>query len=75
MNKMKFVKECFTEADNETWDIGRVLWVMGTLTYIIVSAHAGWLHPDHWDMQSFGVGLGAVLAAGGGMIWMKGKEQ
>ncbi len=71
---MKFVRELFTEADNTTWDLGRLQWFVGTLVFFALSGWAyGW-RGQTFDPVSWGTGLGAVLAAGGGMIWMKDKE-
>ena len=67
---MEFLKHCFTGADNTTYDIGRVLWAlafligMGLNVYSIVAGKS-------FDLQNFGVGVGALLLAGGAAIKIK----
>ena len=71
---MKFISNMFTEADNVTWDLGRVQWFVGTVVFFALSAWAYGYKGQAFDPVSWGGGLAAVLAAGGGMIWMKSKE-
>lgn len=67
---MKFVRDLFTESDGVTWDLGRVSWFAGFLTLVGMTI---WQH-DKFEPATFGAGLGAVMAAGGLMIWAKSKE-
>jgi hypothetical protein len=71
----KILFDCFTEADGKTWDLGRIQWFVGTLVFFGMT---GWVYGykgQMFDPAAFGTGLGLVLAAGGGMIWMKDKEK
>ncbi len=64
----------FTEADGKTWDLGRMQWFVGTAVFFALSLWAyGW-NNQPFDPVLWGTGFGAVLMAGGGMIWAKGKE-
>lgn len=70
----KILFDCFTGRDNETFDIGRILWA---LSVIIFLALAVWDVPMTHDFNplDFGGGLGAVLAAGGAAIGLKSKTE
>ncbi len=67
---MKFGKDLFTTADGESGDVGRVLWAAGILTAlgctIYVVGKSG-----TFDIQTFGIGFGVLLAAGAGALKMK----
>lgn len=67
---LDFLKHCFTGADNETFDIGRVLWA---LAFIIgVSLHVYMtLTGKPYDLQSYGLGIGALLVGGGAALKLK----
>ena len=66
----KFINDCLTGKNCETYDIGRVLWVLSVLIYLGLSI-SGVVLERRFDYQSFGIGLGAVLAAGGIGIGVK----
>ncbi len=72
---MKTVKDMFTEADGTTWDLGRMQWFVGTVVYFVLSAWAYGYHRQPFDPVLWGTGFAAVLASGGGMIWLKGHEK
>jgi len=69
-----FLQHLFTGADNQTFDIARVLWAIGVLSFI---GFAGWhVAQNHqFDPVGYGAGLGAVLAAGGAGVGFKGKTE
>lgn len=68
MNKL--LKDCLTGKDNQTYDIGRVLWFLSVLVFLILSTWDCWLDHD-FKPADYGTGLGLVLAAGGGALWLK----
>ena len=72
---MKLLKDCFTTADGESFDVGRVLWAQGVIVFLGLAIYSvvGQGHP--FDMQSFGIGLGATLAAGGAALGFKAKTE
>ncbi|MHB8252793.1 MAG: amino acid ABC transporter substrate-binding protein [Acidiferrobacter sp.] len=72
---MKLLKDCFTTADGESFDIGRVLWAQGVMVFLGLAIYSvvGQGHP--FDMQGFGIGLGATLAAGGAALGLKAKTE
>lgn len=72
---MKLLKDCFTTADGESFDVGRVLWAQGVVVFLGLAIYSvvGQDHP--FDMQGFGIGLGATLAAGGAALGFKAKTE
>lgn len=71
---MNLVKQLFTEADNTTWDVGRFQWAAGTVVFFLLSLFAYGYKGQPFDPVLWGTGFGAIMAAGGGMIWAKAKE-
>lgn len=71
---MKFIRDVFTEADDATWDLGRFQWFVGTVVYFCLSGWAYIVKGQVFEPVTWGAGLAAVLAAGGGMVWMKSHE-
>lgn len=71
---MKFIRDVFTEADGTTWDLGRFQWFVGTVVYFGLSGFAYVVKGQAFEPVTWGAGLAAVLAAGGGMVWMKSHE-
>lgn len=68
----KFVRDLFTEADNETWDLGRVQGTVAFAAYLVALLIA--TAQGKFEAQAAGIGLAAVMAGYGGMIFLKGKE-
>jgi hypothetical protein len=70
----RFLKHCFTGKDKETFDIARVLWALGILSFI---AYAGWtvFHSRTFDPQAYGAGFGLIMASGGASVWAKAKTE
>lgn len=71
---MKFIRDVFTESDGTTWDLGRFQWFVGSVIFFTLSGWAYVIHGQAFDPVAWGAGFAATLAAGGGMILMKGKE-
>ena len=71
---MKVLKHLFTGLDNQTFDIGRILWAKMCLVYCVVS---GWhtYHIGAFDAQAWAIGAGTILAAGGGSLALKSKTE
>jgi len=64
------MRHTFTGRDNETIDLGRILWASGTLVFYAMSIHAVW-KGQAFDPVAWGTGFGAVLAGGGLALKMK----
>ena len=72
---MKLLKDCFTTADGESFDIGRVLWAQGVVVFLGLAIYSVVSQGHPFDMQAFGIGLGATLAAGGAALGFKAKTE
>lgn len=72
---MKFVRDLFTEKDNATWDLNRVLFATGALTVFggFLWAIAFNHQPVAW--LEMGGGAAAVLGGGGGALALNRKNQ
>lgn len=68
-------RQLFTGKDGETYDVGRVLWVWGVLSYTIIAGWAVIKGHAPFDPMAFGGGFAAVLAAGAGGIAMKAHTE
>lgn len=72
---MKLLRDLFAEADNSTWDLGRILGAIAFTQYLGYGLNAYVIHNQVFDPVSAGTGLAAMMAGFGAMILMKGKEQ
>lgn len=70
---MSWIKHCLTEADNETYDLGRVLAALAILVGLGLEVFSV-VYGKHFDMQGYGVGLGAIFVSVGAYLGLK-KEQ
>lgn len=69
------LKHCFTESDNLTFDLGRILWGIGGLIFFGISIYAVIFKGQSWDPIAWGTGFGGVLAGGGATIAIKSREK
>jgi hypothetical protein len=75
MSKLKmFLMHCLTGADNETADIGRVLWALSFLIGMGIEL-AAFYTGRAFDLQSYGIGVGALMAGSGGALMLKAKTE
>ena len=63
---MAFWKTILTD-DEDQYDIGFLLWLAGGLVFLALAC----VNYAKFDAQTFGVGFGALLGAGGAMTWMR----
>jgi hypothetical protein len=64
-----FFKQLLTGKDNETYDIGRVTWLLGTFTVIVFAALE--MSTSQTSLRELAEALGIVSAAGGASTMMK----
>jgi hypothetical protein len=65
------IRQWFTESDNATHDLTRVLAAVSILTGLGLQIYAvGW-HGQPFDMQTFGVGTGALFGGLGVALKLK----
>ena len=68
------LKHMFTGKDNQTMDLGRVLWAKAVVAFLGLAFY-GVYKGNPVDYMAFGTGLAAVLAAGGAAIGLKAKTE
>lgn len=64
-----FLKQLLTGKDNQTYDIGRVTWLLGTITVIALAAFE--VSSSQISLRELAEALGIVSAAGGASTMMK----
>lgn len=74
MSLKTIILQAFTGKDNQTVDIGRVLWAISVLSFVVMG-FAGVYKGQVTDYLQYGSGIAAVLAAGGAAIGFKGKTE
>ena len=71
-----FLKHILTGVDNQSYDIGRVLWIIGVISFIFFAGVSVFYSSNHtFDYMAYGTGLGLVLAGGGAGIGAKAKTE
>ena len=68
---MGWLTHLVTGPDNQTHDVVRWGALLGILQAVGMSAYDVIVHGAHFDVQQFGMGFGAVLAAAGAALGMK----
>lgn len=74
LNGLEMFKHLFTGIDNQTYDVGRVLWVMGVIVLLGLSIVSVFLSHE-FNAINFGTGFGGILAGGGAGIGLKAKTE
>lgn len=65
------IRHLLTGADNTTHDFVRWLGMFGGLTALGLQVYVVVVKGSPFDMQSFGIGLGALLASVGAALGLK----
>ena len=66
--------QTFTGKDNKTLDLGRILWAKGVIIFFGLSIYDIY-RGAAFDASTWGIGLGAVLAAGGAALAFKSSTE
>lgn len=69
------LKDLLTGKDNQTYNLARVGWGASLLVFLGLAVYDVVVNHTPFNMQNFGIGLGAVLAAGGGAIGLQAKTE
>ena len=69
-----FMRQCLTGADNQTYDIGRFLWGIAFFVGIGLVI-ASFVTGRAFDLQQYGIGVGALLTGGGASLALKAKTE
>lgn len=68
------IQDLVTGKDGVSYDVGRVLWIIGVLAFIALSVY-GMYRGGAFDALNWGTGYGAILGGGGAGIGMKSKTE
>ena len=68
------IKNLFTGVDNQTFDLGRLLWAKMALVYSGITIYHVY-KTGVFDYQNWAIGAGAILAAGGGSLALKAATE
>lgn len=71
----KFLLDLFTEKNGNAWSLARVAWAVSLITFLGLSSYDVLVSGTSFDMQAFGIGLGAVVVAGGAAIGFQAKTE
>lgn len=69
---MKILRDWFTGPKNDHYELGRALWALGTVSMLCFTGWHLYLNGE-FDVASFGIAFGGILAAGGFGIAAKDK--
>jgi len=69
----QFIKQLLTGKDNETYDIGRVTWLISLIAVIALAFYE--VMNNSVSIRELAESLGIVSAAGGASVAMKGKTE
>lgn len=61
----RIFRHFFTGKDNQSFELGRALWALGTIAMVAYQGVAIWYKGQPFSPIEFGTGFGAILAAGG----------
>jgi len=65
-----FFRHLLTGKDNQTYDIGRILWLLSGLVFLALSIYDV-LQGNPFRCVHFGAGAASILAGGGGGLALK----
>jgi hypothetical protein len=69
------MKQMFTGRDNITVDAVRVLAVAAVVEALALTAYVVVWRAEHFDMQTFGIGLAAIFASVGIALKLKAETE
>lgn len=70
----QFSRDILTGIDGESWDVGRVLWVLAFLVGIGLEIYSV-MTKTPFDLQAYGLGVGGLLVAGGASLRLKASTE
>lgn len=70
----KFTKDSLTVANGVDYDLGRILWALAFLVGVGLEIFTVITHRT-FDLQQYGIGVGALLMAGGASLNLKAKTE
>jgi hypothetical protein len=70
----KIIQHMLAGADNQTTDLGRVLWALSFMVALGIEAYSV-ATGRPFDIQAHGIGVCALLASGGAALALKAKTE
>lgn len=67
----RVIKDSLTTANGEDYDVGRILWVLSVLAGITYAGVDLFILKSPFNIVNYGIGIGSLLAAGGGALLLK----
>ena len=66
-------KDSLTGKDGESYDVGRIAAMLGTITYVGISVHIAWnlTAGQMFPFQDYGIGFGAMATGVGVLLKLK----
>ena len=68
------IKDILTAKDGESYDIGRVLWIIGALSFIGLSIYDIY-RGNPFNPLNWGTGFGGIMGGGGAAIGLKSRTE
>lgn len=68
---MQILKDIFTEVDNTTFDLAKILSFLGISISLVLAIVSFCVYKTPFSMQDFGVGFGALLTGVGVILKLK----
>jgi hypothetical protein len=72
---LKVIDHSLTGIDGETYDPARICMALGINVFMFLSVYNTVFLGNAFVAQDFGIGFGAILAAGGAAIGLKSKTE
>lgn len=69
-----FLKSLLTLADNESYDIGRLLWLIGVLAFVICAFADVWFKKS-FDYLNYAGAFAGIMTAGASALRIKLKTE
>lgn len=70
-----FLRHLMTGVDNRTYDLARVLWLLGGLQFLALATWAIVVNKQPFSPVEYGAGLGTMLTAGGIAVAVKARSE
>jgi hypothetical protein len=71
---MKWLTDILTGPDNSTHEPANYIAIVGALSGLVMQGHAYFVRGVNFDLQSFGLGLGAIVGALGVAQKLRGDK-
>ena len=72
---MSILKDIVTGIDGVTYDVVRIAAVAAVIQALVLSAYVVIWKNQPWDIQGFGIGLGAIFLSVGAALKLKAETE